>query len=68
MTNTALLRSKIQALGLKYAAVADSIGITYYGLQKKMDNRTEFKASEIMKLSDFLRLTDAEKSAIFFAK
>ena len=67
MTDTMALRNAVEKSGLKYGRIALEMGITSYTLQKKVENKTEFKASEIVKLSDLLSLTDAERSSIFFA-
>ena len=48
MTNTALLRKKIDESGYKLRFIAKQIGITYQGFLKKINNETEFKAKEIM--------------------
>lgn len=37
----------LQIPGLKYKAIAEIMGLTPYALQMKIDNETEFKASEI---------------------
>lgn len=68
MTDTALLREAVTRSGLKYKKIAESLGLTTYGLQKKIENKTEFKASEILLLSELLNLTERERNAIFFAK
>lgn len=68
VTDTELLRKKIQDSGLKLRFVAEKIGITYYGLLKKMNNETEFKASEIQVLHALLRLSEEERNAIFFGR
>ena len=67
MTDTEMLKSKILASGYKWLAGANACGLTYAGLWKKVHNATEFKASEIAALKKLLRLTDAERDAIFFA-
>lgn len=67
MTDSAALRDAVAKSGIKYRKIADEMGITAYTLQKKIDNETEFKASEIVKLSALLSLDDATRSAIFFA-
>lgn len=67
MTDSVALRSAIKNSGLKYGALAERIGITAYSLQKKIDNRVEFKSSEIAKLADILGLTGDAFNAIFFA-
>lgn len=41
--------------------------LTYFGLMKKVNNETEFKASEIKALKDLLNLTDDDATKIFFA-
>ena len=48
--------------------LAAALGLTPYGLQKKINNQTEFKASEILTLSEVLHLSEKERNAIFFAK
>ena len=47
MTNSKLIRKTIKDRGLKIGYVAEKMGLSHYGLQKKMDNKTEFKVSEI---------------------
>lgn len=66
MTNTALLRKKIDESGYKLRFIAKQIGITYQGFLKKINNESEFKASEIKNLQDLLNLTDEERDMIFF--
>jgi len=68
MTDTKLLRDIIKTSGLKYAHLARALGLSPFGLQKKIDNDTEFKAGEIKKLCDILRLSLEEKENVFFAK
>lgn len=67
MTDSAALRDAIGKSGLKYGKIAAEMGISPYTLQKKIDNITEFKASEIVKLTTLLSLSSFESSAIFFA-
>ena len=61
MTNTTLLREKIDESGYKLRFVAKKIGITYQGFLKKINNESEFKASEIQGLKELLNLTDEER-------
>lgn len=68
MTNTKILVAAIQKAGLKYKFIAEKLGITPYGLNKKIKNKTEFKASEISALSELLLLPDEVRNMIFFAK
>ena len=58
MTDSNLLESKIKSVGLT---------ITRAGFYKKLNNHSEFKASEISKLSSILELSDSERESIFFA-
>ena len=67
MTDTVALRKAVKESGLKYIRIASEMGISPYTLQKKIDNETEFKASEIVQLSDLLSLEASERSNIFFA-
>lgn len=67
MTDTNKLRKKIEESGLKYKYLAKSLGLTYFGLQKKINNDTEFKASEITTLCKILNINSPqEKESIFF--
>ncbi len=68
MTNTYLLREKISSLGLKYNFIAEQVGLTVQSLQRKIENLSEFKASEIQIMCRILRIDDSnEKEDIFFA-
>lgn len=67
MTDTKRLREAISASGLKYKYIANALNLSAFGLQKKIDNVTEFKASEIVALSKVLSLSDQQSKAIFFA-
>lgn len=68
MTNSAKLRKVIKNRGMKYGFLAESLGLSGYGLQRKIDGKSEFKAKEIEKLSELLQLTLEHKEEIFFAK
>lgn len=68
MTDTTELKRIIKLSGLKYKAIAKMLGLTYYGLQKKINNENEFKASEISALCSILSINDSDsKDRIFFA-
>lgn len=68
MTNTILLLEKIEASGYKRVYLAKMLGITTVALGNKIHNRTEFKASEILKLCEALKIENtADKEKIFFA-
>lgn len=68
MTNTRLLEEAIEKSGFKKSYIAKVIGLSAYGLAKKIKNETEFKASEINNLCDLLKIESVEeKERIFFA-
>ncbi len=67
MTNTELLNKAIEESGMKINFIAEKIGLSYFGLSKKINNITEFKASEIAKISDILKLPKEKRDEIFFA-
>lgn len=66
MTNSVLFREAVAKAGIKYKFLAETMGITPYGLQKKIDNRSEFKASEIYTVSEVLNLSETDRNSIFF--
>ena len=67
MTNTELLRAKIEESGLKYEYLARILGITRFALANKINNKNEFKASEILKLCAELNIKSSkERDGIFF--
>ena len=69
MTNTALLEERINRSGYRKSFIAESLGLSSYGLALKINNENEFKASEIDALSTLLGIESwEEKDAIFFAK
>lgn len=66
MTNSIMLRELIESKGLKLKYVAERLGISSYGLRLKMDNKNEFKTSEISTLCDLLGVESLElKEKIF---
>lgn len=67
-TNTALLKKILAESGLKMYVVAQKLGLTTTGLKKKIDNITEFKASEIDAMRSLLNLSTEDMLAIFFAR
>lgn len=67
LADTKLLRQRITASGTTITAVARVLCMSRENFYNRLQSG-EFTVSEMMKLSDFLRLTDDEKDAIFFAK
>lgn len=66
MTDSNAFREWLDSKGLKMKFVAEKMGITRYSLQKKIDNLSEFKVSEIMALSSEFDMTPKERDSIFF--
>lgn len=66
MTNTKLLRERIEASGLKLSYIASQLWITPKALTMKIENQTQFKPSEIKKLSEILRIETAEERELIF--
>ena len=68
MTNTELLKKAIEDSGLMIMWIMKQMGIKSYStLRDKIENRQEFKASEIAKLCGILHLDAKQMSEIFFA-
>ena len=67
MTNTDLLKAKIESSGYKLKYIAAKIGLSYQGFLNKINNKTEFTAPEIKGLCDLLEISIEEKEPILFA-
>lgn len=68
MTNSKLLREMIEKKGFKLKYVAEKLGLSPYGLQLKIDNKQEFKTSEVAVLCEILEINSLKKKEeIFFA-
>ena len=52
MTDSEALRGLIESNGLKMKFVADYLGLSPYGFQLKVDNKQEFKTSEVSALCE----------------
>jgi hypothetical protein len=68
MTNKDKLEEYIERSGFKKGFIAKQIGITRYSLILKINNKSEFKATEIETLCTLLKIGVDERMAIFFAK
>lgn len=67
MTNTEALKKKIADAGLKQGYIAERLGLSSFGFANKLNNVTEFKATEIQTLCEILHITSLkEKESIFF--
>ena len=67
LTDTSKLNEAITESGITITAIANKIGISREGFYKKLNNETEFKASEISTLQKILALTNERRDEIFFA-
>lgn len=68
MTNVALLRDVINRRGMTVTAVANMAGMSRETLYNRFNVSSDFKASEIISLSNVLNLTEQERNEIFFAE
>ena len=64
LTATNMLKAKFAELNLTQGEVAEKLGISKQSLSYKLNNKLEFKASEIKALSKILKIVD--KDAYFF--
>lgn len=65
MTNMDMLRKKMDETGMTVVSIAEKSGILRETLYNRLSGKGEFKASEIQALTKTLRLTKAERDAIF---
>ncbi len=69
MTNTEALEELIRKKGYKKKYVASYLGLSAYGFQLKIENKQEFKTSEVSALCELLEIRDLEeKEKIFFSQ
>lgn len=67
MTDTKKLKEKIQASGLKKSYIAFKLGVSPSTVTALLQNKTEFKASQIRAICEVLNIQDdAEIRSIFF--
>lgn len=68
MTDSLALRNLIIHRGLKMKYIAEAMGLSQYGFRLKVDNKREFKTSEVKALCNLLEINSLEeKERIFFA-
>ena len=65
MTNTEKLKEIIDNSGYKFEYVAGAIGMTRCGLYKKLQDGSEFKPSQILKLCELLCIEEGQRAEIF---
>lgn len=68
MLNADMLKGKIVENKLTYEDCANELSISKNSFNSKINNKTKsgFGITEVARLSEFLRLSDREKLAIFF--
>ena len=67
MTDSEALNKVIENSGLKLTFIARALKLSREGFYKKLNNQTEFKASEIVKMHEILNLSNEQRDKIFFA-
>ena len=65
MADTLKLEIEIRRNGLSKKEVAAALGLSEQGFLLKLNNKTEFKASEIRKMCELLHLKD---NSLFFCE
>jgi hypothetical protein len=69
VTDTYLLKDRVDKSGLKIGYIADFVGISRQLLWKKINNKSPFNQYEIEKMCNVLGIEDLqEKERIFFAE
>lgn len=66
--NIELLKAKIQEINVPITTIADKMGVSRQTLYLKLQGKRCFKMSEANKISDILRLTNAERTTIFLSE
>ena len=67
MTNSLELELQIKRIGISKKELAKKLGISEMSLFNKIRNETEFKDSEIVALTEALKLSQEQRNIIFFA-
>ena len=67
MVNFELLEQKIKESGMTIIAISSKSGMLRETLYNRLRGNTDFKASEITRLSQTLHLSARERDDIFFA-
>ncbi|MBR5795384.1 MAG: hypothetical protein IKY26_04520 [Erysipelotrichaceae bacterium] len=66
MVNTNELKAMIIRRGFILEDLSKEVGINRVSLSKKINNKCEFKASEILRMQRVLQLSNADRDSIFF--
>ncbi len=69
MTDTELLKKKIDESGLKINFIAEQLGLSRSGMYNKINAESEFTQTEIIRLCEILKIKSrTERDLIFFSK
>lgn len=68
MTDVKMLEKKINNSGLSHTAIAAALNVSMPTYYSRKTGRSEFTASEIVKVMKVLKLTKEERDAIFFGE
>lgn len=68
MVKLDLLNNRIKDSGMTVVSIAEKTGVSRETLYTKLNGTVDFKASEILSISDVLRLSVKERDEIFFAR
>lgn len=63
-----LLNERIKDSGMTMVAIAAKSGMLRETLYNRLNGKTEFKASEILRISYVLNLSEADRNKIFFTE
>ncbi|MBP5379692.1 MAG: toxin-antitoxin system, antitoxin component, Xre family protein [Ruminococcus sp.] len=64
--NLELLKDKIEEINIPITTIANKMGISRQSLNLKLKGSRRFKMSEANSISEILRLTNRERTSIFF--
>jgi hypothetical protein len=67
VTDTVLLKAKIAEKGLKYTFLARQLKLSNGAFRNKLENRSEWKQSEIVCLRDIMDISDKDVRSIFLS-
>lgn len=68
MTDTELLKKKINESGLRFNFIAEKLGLSRSGLYQKINGNNEFTQSEIVKLCKILNIKSIQERQVIFFK
>ena len=67
MTDSKKFKDYMKERGYTVKTLAEQVGISHESLYQKIGNERAFKATEIMRISEILGMSTADRDEIFFA-